>query len=211
MKTLSQLNNTTAKHLTDDYKKELIEKLQNAFAEEICAMYAYTIMEKFLEGENRKCVQEFFKKAAMEEYDCHARELLERISQLGGMPTNVLSPDKVMHAKHKYITPTLITSTECINGEECVETKFLTTNAALYNMRQMELDAIETYQQLEMFTRDVDPTTNTKMKEFLAEEEEHLAEINDFIADYERLQKQLTPQMPTAPTPSLGDFTDMEF
>ena len=47
----------------------------------------------------------------------------------------------------------------------------------------MEMDAIETYRDLEEITRNVDPVTNRKVKAILADEEEHLQEIEDFLCD----------------------------
>lgn len=49
----------------------------------------------------------------------------------------------------------------------------------------MELDAIDTYRELEEITRNIDTVTNKKIKDILADEEEHLQEIEDFICDVE--------------------------
>ena len=46
-----------------------------------------------------------------------------------------------------------------------------------------EEGAIETYEELVKMTEDVDPTSNSKLKEILADEQEHLQELKDFLND----------------------------
>ena len=55
--------------------------------------------------------------------------------------------------------------------------------SSLEDCKQMEMGAIETYKDLEEITRNVDPVTNRKVKAILADEEEHLQEIEDFLCD----------------------------
>ena len=47
----------------------------------------------------------------------------------------------------------------------------------------MEQDAIETYKAFELATRDSDPVSNQKIREILADEEEHLEALNSFSLD----------------------------
>ena len=48
---------------------------------------------------------------------------------------------------------------------------------------EAEKGAIETYRELEEMTRNVDVVSNDKIKQILADEIEHLQELEDFIAD----------------------------
>ena len=43
--------------------------------------------------------------------------------------------------------------------------------------------AIETYEDLVEMTEGVDPASNSKLKEILADEQEHLQELKDFLND----------------------------
>ena len=49
----------------------------------------------------------------------------------------------------------------------------------------MESEAIETYTAFELYTRDKDVVTNEKIKEILADEQEHLTELKNFFQDLE--------------------------
>ena len=46
-----------------------------------------------------------------------------------------------------------------------------------------EEGAIETYRELVKLTDEVDPSSNSKLKKILADEEEHLQELKDFLED----------------------------
>ena len=48
---------------------------------------------------------------------------------------------------------------------------------------EAEKGAIETYIELVNYTKGIDPVTHRKMKQILADEQEHLTELNDFFAD----------------------------
>lgn len=48
---------------------------------------------------------------------------------------------------------------------------------------EAEKGAIETYRELEEMTRNVDVVSNDKIKQILADEIEHLQELEDFITD----------------------------
>ena len=73
-------------------------------------------------------------------------------------------------ANHKYISPTWK------NGNIDIK-KSLEDN--IIN----EEGAIETYQELVKLTDGVDPASNSKLKKILADEEEHLQELKDFLGD----------------------------
>ena len=46
-----------------------------------------------------------------------------------------------------------------------------------------EKGAIQTYEKIVTMTEDIDPVTNSKAKEILADETEHLQELTDFLND----------------------------
>lgn len=148
---------------------ELIKKLKDAFCEEMNAWYQYIIVAPFLKGNERTNIAADYAENADEELK-HAKWLLERINQLDGDYSDIDAPefwDKT--ATHKYIYPT---------GVDVA--------GSLKQMVEAEKGAIETYTDLEKFTRDKDVVTNTKVKEILADEQKHLQEMEEFLADIEK-------------------------
>ena len=171
MKKFTEITSKIENQLDGDYRVELCEKLQNAFAEEINAWYGYMITSKFLTGPCRSEISKFFDETAKDEFEDHAMWILERLSQLRMTPNKVLGPSSLAMAKHPYMTPT-----QLLSGQ------LSTLDAITMNIKG-EKDAIETYRALEMFTRDIDPVSNAKIKQIWADEEEHLSELNDFYDD----------------------------
>ena len=146
--------------------EQLKYMLTDALAEEFNAWYAYIIVIPFLSGPMRPDVVEFFKKTAEDELEDHAYWLMDRLNQLGLNFVNIADPafwNTV--ATHKYIYP----SVDVIG--------------AIQNNIRAEQGAIETYTKLEEFTRDKDIVTNTKIKEILKDEQEHLSELYDLRKD----------------------------
>lgn len=144
----------------------LIKLLENALAEEILAWYHYTITAPFLVGSMRPDIEKLFKETAKDEFEDHACWLMERLRDLDTNPGNLLHPsqlDKV--AQHKYIMPSFDTLT------------------ALQNNVEAEKGAIDTYTQLEEYTKDKDIVSHTKIEEILADEQEHLKLLNKLIDD----------------------------
>lgn len=145
---------------------KLIEMLKIALAEELIAWWQYTSIIPLLNGVDRKCVEEFYKEAAKDELEDHADWLMNRIDQLGGNYVELLDPanwDKV--ALHKKFIP---------NRD---------INCSLNQNIKAEIGAIETYTAIEVLTRDKDVITNKKVKEILADETEHLQELENFKDD----------------------------
>lgn len=173
MKKLSQIiNENTAEYLDDNFRLELIDMLQVALAEEFNAWYQYTIVCKFLKGVGRPDVEKFYEEAAKDEFEDHGMFLIERICQLGGYPDKLISPDNWNKtAEHKYITP------------EFTEEGDIILNDSLDQNISAEQGAIETYVKIEKFTRGIDQVTNSKIKEILKDEEEHLQSLLDFKND----------------------------
>lgn len=170
---MKDLNKFITEATADELKislnvNELIEKLQVALAEEFNQWYMYTIVRPYLVGHERKHIVELYDIQAKDELEDHAYWLMERISQLGGKPDRVLTPTEWDNtAAHKYITPDLNFDVVA-NIKQNIES---------------EKGAIETYSELVAFTENRDPVTNAKMKEILADEQEHLQDLEDYLAD----------------------------
>ena len=151
---------------TVDQFIECIYHLKIALSEEFNAWYSYMIIIPYLEGIHRDMVSEFFKETAKDELEDHAYWLMERLNQFGvAAEEHIASTNWDNIAVHKYIP--MQKDTLCA------------VNCAI----QAELGAIETYKSIEVFTRDIDPVTNTKIKEILADEQEHLSELYDLQKD----------------------------
>lgn len=148
--------------------KDLVTLLQSALAEEYLQWYQYTVVIPFAVGQDRVNIVEAFKEHAKDELEDHAAWLIERINQLDGVPTLVDEPSKWnLCAVHKYIKPTPPYDV-CTLLEQNI---------------QSEKGAIETYTTLEAVTRDNDVVTNRKVKEILADEQEHLQNLIDLYKD----------------------------
>lgn len=152
--------------MNDDEFEMLKGMLTDALAEEFNAWYAYTIIIPFLNGPLRPEVSEVFKDAAKDELEDHAYWLMERLNQLGIDACSLTDPAFWnTTATHKYIYP----SVDVIG--------------AIQNNIRAEQGAIETYTKIEEFTRDRDVVTNSKIKEILKDEQEHLSELYDLRKD----------------------------
>ena len=148
--------------------KDLVTLLQSALAEEYLQWYQYTVVIPFAVGQDRVNIVEAFKEHAKDELEDHAAWLIERINQLDGVPTLVDEPSKWnLCAVHKYITPKPPYDV-CTLLEQNI---------------QSEKGAIETYTALEAVTRHNDIVTNRKIKEILADEQEHLQNLIDLHKD----------------------------
>ena len=144
----------------------LVEMLKNALAEEILAWYHYTICAPFLIGNMRPDVEKLFIETAKDEFEDHAMWLMERLRQLGENPGEILDPNELNNiAKHKYIIPEF------------------DTLKAIENNIKAELGAIETYTELEEFTKDKDIVSHAKIEEILSDEQEHLKLLNKLAED----------------------------
>lgn len=146
---------------------EIIKLLKQAFCEEMLAWYQYIIIAPFLVGKERPSIQKDYFENAKEELEDHGYWLLERISQLGGNIEGIDRPECWnIVAPHKYIKP------DSYNTKDSIQ-----------QMIEAEHNAIETYKNLINATKDTDPVTYNKAIEILADEEEHLQEMLDFLND----------------------------
>ena len=154
--------------MSQDEINMLIKLLENALAEEFLAWYHYTITAPFLVGSMRPDIEKLFKETAKDEFEDHACWLMERLKDLGTTPGSLLHPSQLDNiAQHKYIMPSFDTLT------------------ALTNNIEAEKGAIETYTQLESYTKDKDIVTHAKIEEILADEQEHLKLLNKLFNDIE--------------------------
>lgn len=150
---------------------KIIDLLKNALKEEFNAWYGYLIVKEFLSGTDRSDIMKMYEDTAKDELEDHGYWLMKRINQLGGTIEDItMSPNSLESANHKYIPPTWK------NGNIDIK-KSLEDNIA------NEEGAIETYHELVKLTEGIDPSSNAKLKEILADEEEHLQELKDFLGD----------------------------
>ncbi len=155
-----------AQRVSKNDKKELIDLLQSAYAEEWLAYYQYWIGAKLAEGLERPKVVEEFNEHAQEELK-HADWLADRIIQLGASP--IIDPSKWMeYAKCKYDAPTN------------PDTKVLVAQNLV-----AERCAIGRYQNICELCQGKDYITFNIARKILKEEIEHEQEMEDFQKDFE--------------------------
>ena len=160
----------TDQYIVRDHLAQIIDTLNQAFAEEWLAYYQYWIGAQVAVGPMRPDIIKEFEEHAQEELK-HARWLSERIIQLGGTP--VLNPEEWnAKAKCRYEAPT----------DPCVY-KILQQNLTA------ERCAVSHYQQLCELCHAVDFVTFRLAEKILKEEVEHEQEIEDFIHDMDMALK----------------------
>ena len=151
----------------ENYISELTLMLENALAEELIAFYQYTMAWPFVKGKERNKLESVLKDNAKDELEDHAYWLLERLDQLKKQPETIKNIDELnKFAKHKYIIPV------ATDAKSIIEDNI-----------KAEQGAIETYLELEEFTRDKDIVTHTKIEEILSDEREHLHELEKVLRD----------------------------
>lgn len=155
----------------NEANKDIIGLMKNALKEEFNAWYGYVIVKEWLAGTDRKDIEKFYEDAAKDELEDHGYWLMKRINQLGGTIEDIsMSPNSWQTAIHKYIAPTW-------------EKDNISIKKSLEDNIKNEEGAIETYENLVKLTEGIDPTSNSKLKEILADEQEHLQELKDFLQD----------------------------
>lgn len=170
MKNLSDLLNTV---ITSDLDKEVNEQyktlLLSALSEEFNAWYFYLITKEFIIGQHFKQIKELFEETAKDELEDHAYWLIERLNQIGYSIEQIAHPSSwASLAEHPYIKP-------IFREDGSIDPKNVLEQAI-----QSELDAIATYTNLVEFTNAIkDSTSNLKIREILADEEEHLSDLRD--------------------------------
>ena len=165
----------------EDYRKTkyndlIINKLKNALKEEFNAWYGYIIIREFLVGNLRPDIVKTYDDLAEDELKDHAYWLMKRINELGGTIQDLtISPNSWGEAKHQYRSPLWV---EVQEGNSLIPV----IESLKINIEN-EKDAINTYNELIVLTQGVDWTTNSKCKEILADEEEHLQILKELLDD----------------------------
>lgn len=149
-----------------DTTLSLSYELNSLLAEEYLQWYQYAVVIPFLYGNDRTSVQEFFKTAAEDELNDHAVALINRMNELN-IDCSLKSPkDWFDYAKGDYIIT-----------DYHIEPQLLANQTT-------EQQAIAHYQEVISLCEHLeDYTTRDILKHNLADEEQHLSELNDFGKD----------------------------
>lgn len=154
--------------LSEEQRSTILDMLYSRLSEEFNAWYQYYIPTKFLQGNERVSVEKTFIEHADDELNDHAGKLLQRISELGGDITKLDTPNKwIEQAKCEYLTP--------LNPYDVIP--------LIIQNKEAEECAIRGYEELAKYTQHLDPTTYFMALEILKDEEEHLRDLKDFLAD----------------------------
>jgi bacterioferritin len=144
--------------------KQTIEILQSVLATEIVCVLRYTMNAIVASGLSSDSVKAEFDEHAAEEQQ-HARQVAERINQLGGTPD--FSPE----------------------GLATRSASQYSIGANLVGMIKENLIAeriaCEHYRELVRFFADKDPTTRVMMESILSKEEEHANDMLDLLAAHQ--------------------------
>ena len=151
---------------------QLIRMLNEAFCEEWLAYYQYWIGARMMEGPMRSEIEPELLVHANQELN-HAVMIVDRIIQLGGTP--VLTPAEWMKlSKCAYEVP----------SDSYVE-------AILNQNLTGERCAIQRYKSIADFTNGKDHATHQIATTILNEELEHEQDIEDWLADIQRLKEDI--------------------
>lgn len=156
------------KSVMPEDRDKIVDMLKQAFCEECLMWYQYWIVEKFLQGKERSNVEKTFLKNAYDELEDHAVKILQRLSELDADLSLIDNPKSwLVLSKCKYFEPkapynTLSVIIDGILAEEC---------------------AVDHYNNLAAFTQHIDPTTYEMALSIVKDEQEHLRELKDFLAD----------------------------
>jgi bacterioferritin len=145
--------------------KQTIEILQSVLATEIVCVLRYTMNAIAATGLSSESVKAEFDQHATEEQQ-HARQVAERINQLGGTPN--FNPEGLATRSASQYTV----------GANLVE--MIRENLIA------ERIACEHYRELIRFFADKDPTTRVMMESILSKEEEHANDMHDLLVTHDR-------------------------
>lgn len=155
--------------MSDDifiFDDTLRSKLQRAIAEEIQAGYFYLITQNFITGYERTELTRHFTEYSHEEIFEHARQLLNRLNELNcgvGILYDFNSINTLCQDNgHSW------SFNGSMNSIDLIQTAI-----------NFEIGSIDTYKDLEYFTRGIDTTTNDLIKHLLKDEIKHLTELRE--------------------------------
>lgn len=162
---------TRGRALVGEKVDQLIEELNKALADEWLAYYQYWVGSKVAKGPMRGTVAAELLEHATEEFG-HAELLVERILQLGGTP--VLTPkDWYDETNCGYEVPedgyVEVLLDQNIKGEQC---------------------AIDVYQKLVEFTKDIDPITYEIVLSILGDEIMHEEDLQAIVEDIQLMRER---------------------
>jgi bacterioferritin len=144
--------------------KQTIDILQNVLATEIVCVLRYTMNAVAASGLSSEGVKSEFDEHASEEQQ-HARQVAERINQLGGTP-NFNPEGLATRSASQYTAATKLV--------EMIKENLIA-----------ERIACEHYRELIRFFADKDPTTRVMMESILSKEEEHANDMLDLLAAHQ--------------------------
>lgn len=146
----------------------ILQMLYKRYAEEILQWYHYWTVTPFLVGEKRPNLEKTFKDFADDELNDHAARLLKRISELDGNIEMLKNID------------TLKSLSDC---QYALPLQPYNTQQLVIMNIEHEQCAIKGYKDLCNLSRVSDPVTYDLAVSILADEEEHLNELKNFLDD----------------------------
>lgn len=193
MKKFSTINEYYLDYVNTDTNKLIVEKLKNALKEEFNAWYGYIVVRDWLVGNCRPEIVKLYEETAKDELEDHAYWLMQRISELNGTIEDItISPASWLTADHTYISPKWsgkYDKQDIIDGENKQVIDVL--DSLLQNVEN-EMGAIETYRDIiETAQLSKDYATESKCKEILADEEEHLQLLQDMLDDIVAVRNEI--------------------
>lgn len=148
----------------------VLATLYKRYAEEVLQWYHYNTVAMFMCGKERPNIEKAFAEMAEDELNDHAAKILKRINELGG-DIEVLKDINVL----KELS-------DCVYG--IPQKPYDTPQLVMMNIEH-EKCAIKGYQELCDLTHGKDMTTYDMSVSILADEEEHLQTLKDYLADIE--------------------------
>ncbi len=160
---------TKGRALVGEYADRIVELLNKALSDEWLAYYQYWIGSKVVKGPMKDAVIAELVQHAGDELR-HADMLVSRILELGGTP--VLSPENWLKL------------TNC--GYDSPEDPFV--RRILEQNIKGEQCAIDTYNEILKFTKDIDPITYNVALQILTDEVEHEEDLQSLLEDLENMK-----------------------
>ncbi len=160
---------TKGRALVGEHADKIVELLNKALCDEWLAYYQYWIGAKVVKGPMKDAVITELIEHANDELR-HADMLVARILELGGTP--ILSPDEWMK----------LTNCGYEKPEDPAVRKVLDQNI------KGEQCAIEVYNSLLKFTKDIDPITYNLVLQILTDEVEHEEDLQALVEDLESMK-----------------------
>ncbi|SMP04304.1 bacterioferritin [Desulfurobacterium pacificum] len=158
-----------AQELVGEHRERIVELLNKALCDEWLAYYQYWIGSKVVKGPMKASVAAELVQHAGDELR-HADMLVMRIMELGGTP--VLTPKKWFELtncgydapENPFVKELLIQN---IKGEQC---------------------AIDTYNKIMNFCKDIDPVTYNLTLQIMTDEMEHEEDLQGLLEDLENMK-----------------------